>query len=351
MNIMRVYNIEFFSPDFKYRDSTQVEDFEYCFDYTDIEKSKFKITASVKPQKGDYFRARAQDVDYCGIVSDIKERKEEKTISYKPFLKYLDVDLLVSFDLSKNVEDFLKSLLDAEYVNNTDTYENIEGLTITAASATEAAYGYDLEDGIHNLYDIFLYAFEVYGVVADFKVDPAEKTITCSIGKVTQDIFTIEADLENIFSRKIIIKEAKDTVNKIYIYNEGDPTQMVTYYKGKDDTVSTSPNARVTPVIVKSVMIKVGINETFEAAALDKAMSDLKSTKYENLIEIECQEDDLLIRPHMRKIGQEADVIKNGEIYRTVLTGYQYKSGKAKLIFGTIRLELTKLLKKKWRKE
>ncbi len=351
MSIMRVYNIEIFTPDFKYRDSTQVEDFEYAFDYMDIEKGKFKIPAFVKLQKGDYFRAQAQDVDFCGIVTDIKELKDEKTISYKPFLKYLDVDLLVTFDSSKSVEDFLKSLLDAEYVNNTDTYENITGLAVEVKSTTEAVYGYDFNEGIHNLYDIFLYAFEVYGVVADFKVDPAAKAITCSIGKAVQDLFTIEADLDNVFDRKIIIKEAKDTVNKIYIYNEEDITQMATYYKGQDDLVSTSPDTRITPVIAKSVMIKIGTGETFEAAALAKAMSDLKSTKYENLIEIECQEDDLLIRPHTRYIGQEAAIIKNATSYSTVLTGYQYKSGRVKLIFGTIRLELTKILKKKWRKE
>lgn len=349
MSIMRVYNIEIFTPDFKYRDSTQVEDFEYSFDYMDIEKSKFKIPAYVKLQKGDYFRV--QDVDFCGIVTDIKERKDEKTISYKPFLKYLDVDLLVTFDSSKSVEDFLKSILDAEYVNNTDTYENIAGLTVEAKTTTAAVYGYDFNDGIHNLYDIFLYAFEVYGVVADFKVNPAEKSITCSIGKAAQELFTVEADLDNIFDRKIIIKEAKDTVNKIYIYNEEDLTQLATYYKGQDDMVSTSPDTRITPVIVKSEMIKIGTDETFEAAALAKAMSDLKSTKFENLIEIECQEDDLLIRPHTRYIGQEAAIIKNATSYSTVLTGYRYKSGKVTLIFGTIRLELTKILKKKWRKE
>lgn len=351
MNIMRVYNIEFFSPDFKYRAATQVEDFEYSFDYMDIEKSKFKIPASVKPQKGDYFRAQTQDADFCGIVTDIKERKDEKAISYKSFLKYLDVDLMVAFDTSISVEEYLKSLVDAEYVNNTDAYENILGLTVETKSTTEAAYGYDFNDGIHNIYDIFLYAFEVYGVVIDFKVDPAAKVIICSIGKLTQDLFTIEADLDNVFNRKIITKEAKDTVNKIYIYNEEDITQMTTYYKGQDDTVSISPDTRITPVMVKSVMIKVGRNETFEAAALAKAMSDLKATKYENLIEIECQEDDLLIRPHTRYIGQEAVIIKNETSYSTILTGYQYKSGKAKLIFGTIRLELTKILKKKWRKE
>ncbi|MDE6687121.1 MAG: hypothetical protein K2K17_07385 [Lachnospiraceae bacterium] len=347
---MRVYNIEFFTQHFEYRDSIQAEQFDFSFDYMDIAKSKFKMPAFVKMQKGDYFRAQASDVEFSGIVTDIKERKDEKTVSFKPFLKYLDVDIMIAFDTSQSVEAFLKELLDAEYVNNTDTYENIAGLTVGTKSTTAAVYGYDFCDGIHNLYDIFLYAFEVYGVVADFKMNPATRSIICSIGKVGEELFTIEADLDNVFDRKIIIKEAKDTVNKIYIYNEEDYAQTVTYYKGQDDTVSTLPETRITPVIVKSVIIKVGVNETFKEKALAKAMSDLKATKYENLIEIECEEDDLLVRPHTRKIGQAANIIKNETSYSTVLTGYQYKSGRVTLIFGTIRLELTKLLKKKWRK-
>ncbi len=348
---MRVYNIEFFTMDWEYRDSMQVEDFEYAFDYMDIAKSKFKIPVETKVKKGDYFRVQTYDVEFCGIVTEIKERKDEKTVFYKSFMKYLDVDLLVTFDALKSVETFLKELLDAEYVKNEDTCENITGLTVVAKSTTAAAYGYDFSDGIHNLYDIFLYAFEVYGVVANFKADPASKTIICSIGRTTQALFTVEADLDNVFDRQITIKEAKDTANKIYIYNEADLTQKATYYKSQDDVVSMSPDTRIVPVIVKSVTIKIGTNETFEEKALAKAMSDLKAAKYENLIEIECQEDDLLIRPHMRDIGQAANIIKNATSYSTVLTGYQYTSGKAKLIFGTIRLELTKILKKKWRKE
>lgn len=266
-------------------------------------------------------------------------------------MKYLDIDLMITFDRSKSVEDFLKSIIDAKYINNADTYENITGITVEVKTTTDAMYGYDFNDGINNLFDVVLHAFEVYGVVIDFKIDPAAKTIICSIGKVVQPLFTIEADLDNVFSRNIVIKEAKDTANKIHIYNEADMAQAITYYKGQDDTVSTSPTTRIVPVITKSVMIAVGTNESFEEKALTKAISDLKASKYENLIEIECEEDDLLIRPHTRAIGQAANIIKGETCYSSVLTGYQYHSGKVKLIFGRIRLELTKILKKKWRKE
>lgn len=351
MNTMRVYNIEFFTTDITYRDSIQIEDLEYSFDYMDIVKSKFKIPADIQVQKGDYFRAQGNDVDFCGIITDIKEQRDGKTVSFKPLMKYLDIDVMIKFDRSKSVEEFLKAQLDAVYVSNEDTYENITGLSLVVKSATEATYGYDFNDGINNLYDVFLHAFEVYDVVVDFKIDPASKTIICSIGKASQQPFTIEADLDNVFSRKIVIKEAKETANKIRIYNEADMTQMITYYKAQDDAVSTSPDTRIVPVIAKSVTIAVGTNETFEEKALEKAMSELKAAKYENLIEIECEEDDMLIRPHKRTIGQPTNIIKGKSVYSTVLTGYQYKPGKVKLVFGTIRLELTKILKKKWRKE
>ena len=348
---MRVFNIEFFTQKFKYVDSVQMEGLEYTFDYMDIAKNKIKISADKKVNKGDYIRAQANDIEICGIVTDIKEKSEYKIIYFKSFMKYLDVDLLIPFDKTMPVEEFLKQIIENEYVNNTDSEENITGLTVKTTSDTEPACGYDFMDGINNMYDIFMYAFEVYEVKVNFRINPAEKSIECSIGKATKETFTIEADLDNLFDRKIVIKETKDSANKIYIYNEEDMTQAITYYKDQDDIVSTEPVSRVLPVIVKSVTIKLGKDESFEERAMAKAMSDLTATKYENLIEIECQEDDMLIRPYSREIGQEANIIKNGIMYNTVLTGYVYSEGMVKLIFGSIRLELTKILKKRWRKQ
>ncbi len=64
-----------------------------------------------------------------------------------------------------------------------------------------------------------------------------------------------------------------------------------------------------------------------------------------NLIELTVMHDDSLINPLELGFGQEAQIIHDGHIYSTVLTGRDINKGKVVLTFGRIRLELTKKLK------
>lgn len=68
-------------------------------------------------------------------------------------------------------------------------------------------------------------------------------------------------------------------------------------------------------------------------------------SKYQNLIEVSTLVEDNLIKPLEMEIGQIVNVIHDGKAYNSILTGRQMRGGKIKLIFGTIRLELTKILR------
>ena len=84
--------------------------------------------------------------------------------------------------------------------------------------------------------------------------------------------------------------------------------------------------------------------ELFEDKAYSKALSTFSKNKYDNLIEIEVAVDDSRVQPLDLKIGQQTTIIADGVAYQTVLSGREiYQT--ATLIFGTIRLELTKMLK------
>lgn len=72
-----------------------------------------------------------------------------------------------------------------------------------------------------------------------------------------------------------------------------------------------------------------------------------KASKYSNNIEIVVKQDDSMIKPMEMKIGQVVNIIHDGVSYNSILTGKEIKGGLVKLIFGTIRLELTKILNMK----
>lgn len=68
-------------------------------------------------------------------------------------------------------------------------------------------------------------------------------------------------------------------------------------------------------------------------------------SKYKNLIEFTVLADDALLKPKEMQEGQVVDVIHKGNIYNSILTGWKVSKGLIKLTFGTIRLELTKILR------
>ena len=69
------------------------------------------------------------------------------------------------------------------------------------------------------------------------------------------------------------------------------------------------------------------------------------SIEYNNLIELEMLNDDSLVNPYNLEVGQVVNVISDGASYNSILTGRKIGQTTT-LIFGTVRLDLTKRLKR-----
>lgn len=134
------------------------------------------------------------------------------------------------------------------------------------------------------------------------------------------------------------------------VYNELNEAEYETFYLQTDGAITNTPavSKRVTPVIFTNIFIKHENDdkETFHDSAYDKAFNKLSAEKYDNLIEIECEINDWLIDPLNLSIGQDTVIIRDGVSYSTMLTGFAIKDT-VKLMFGTVRLELTKKLNRR----
>lgn len=82
----------------------------------------------------------------------------------------------------------------------------------------------------------------------------------------------------------------------------------------------------------------------FLEKAYEKAYQTFSKNKYDNLIELEVAIDDELINPMSLKVGQVVNIVSEGVSYTSILSGREIEDTTT-LIFGTIRLELTKTLK------
>ena len=346
---MKVYKIEIFTPELQYRSSCQIRKVEYSYDYLDIEKNKILIPEIIA-EKYDYIRIKRGTEEYCGIISDVIVKKGKYEITYKPFERLWDIDIYMNPDDVEGytIENILRKYISAVYENNADALENIVGLSIQITSATNGKLFF--EQGINNLYEMVIGAFTSYGVACSFSINPQKKRIQLHIGKCMKKAFVIEADRANVIEKEIVIKESDESVNKLIVYNQEDYEQSATFYKNTAGEVTLENGKRIIPVVTKSVTVKVPNEKTFDEVALTKAQQVLKPLQYDNLIEIKILKNDLLVRPTERVIGQEATILSNGVAYSTILTGIVMDEY-CTLVFGAIRLELTKIIKRRWRNE
>lgn len=350
---MRAYNVEIFDSAMAYKDHTLVGECKYKYDYLDPEKNIIDVLKTVNVEKNDYIRITRGTSKYFGIVTKVVEKSEGlNTITYQDFSTLFDVDVFV--ELSEigagTLEDFIADNISECFITAMDTEQIIAGLSVTAETSTPTwtlDTGADADDtyAILNLFDdIIVPAFEKYSIVVQIEANVQAGTIELTITKNTAATATIEADLNNIVSKEITIKSVKKEVNKLVIYNKDDTTESVTYYLHNDGTYDTTDNDRVTPVRYSIVTVSVSADSTFAETAADKASNTFGRNRYENLIKLEMLNDDSLILPQDLQIGQVVSVISNGTSYSSVLTGKEIKDTTT-LIFGTIRLELTKILK------
>lgn len=352
---MRPYNVDFFDRDWTYVHHTAVDTVKYSEDYLSPDTNQITILSTPDVTLNQYILIRRGDEEYFGVVSAVTEDKKNLLkVSYKPFLSLFDTQIMFDTDEQGegNLEDKLAEIITDDWISNSDTEQNITGLTVTASSST-ADWGFNLKSDVKDMHHCavnFLKTFiirslSLYGVRISVTPDPQAKTISLDIGTVTANEKYIEAGLPNIISKNIVIKRTKDLTNKLTVYNEEDYSQTRVYYLHPDGTYNMTNEDRVLPVvheIAQTAPERNGdtIKKSFARMANMEA-ADCFARKYDNLIELKMMNGDSLIRPEEVEIGQLVQVIYEGESYASMLTGKKIDDTTT-LVFGTIRLDLTK---------
>ncbi|MBR2894240.1 MAG: hypothetical protein IKC03_01100 [Oscillospiraceae bacterium] len=353
---MRPYNVEIFTPAFELVGNTNVNEVTYKEDYLTSDENSITVLALPGIQKQDYIRISRGAEEYAGVITEIgygtDKSKQLQTISFKPLVELLNTDILFDTDLqgSGTMEEFIRDRIREMYIDNTDALQNITGLSLSTVSGTE---GWSLhitpaESGGHynivNLMDsVIIPAMQKYGILVKAKLDVQTKQIHMSIGKTASGVVVIESDLPNIIKKNVTIKQVSADVNKLVLYNGADYTQTRTYYLHPDLSYDTKDTDRITPVVCE--LQTISGEENFESAAITAAHNKFSSLAFSNLIELTMANGDTLVKPEEMEFGQEVDIISDGEMYRSILTGRE-RGKTTKLIFGTVRLDLTKILRR-----
>lgn len=352
---MRAYNVEFFTPDFSFIGNRLIGYHSNNEDYLSIDKNTITIESLSGVEVGAYIHIWCDDYNCQGIVTAVADKEKGMSqITYKPYTSILSEYVL--FDTTKqgtcSLEQYIADLITALHISNADTEQNITGLSVNVTSNTtswdlglEPASDYTDYAVVKDFYkSVIVPALQSYGIVVIPEVDYQNQSIVFNIGTNTDTAVTIEADLENVISKSVTIKKTSNSKNKLTVYNSADFTEHVTYYLHSDLSYDTTNDDRLTPVVEEIKLGTASTSVTFAEKAASIAESTFGSIKYNNLIEIEIANDDSLINPNDLSIGQSVTVISDGVSYSTIYTGRE-RSKTTKLLFGTVRLSLTKILR------
>jgi len=358
---MTPFNVEIFDQSLALRHHTNVNAAPYSEDYLVPKASTVSVPYSPDISKGDYIRIYRDDLDYFGRIKSVTDEKRNNTlltVEYEPFTSLFSNEVLFDTALqsgTQSLEQTIAQIITANWISNSDVRQNVPGLRVVTTSATTGWTFYLTPSSktttrtILNLYDqIIVPALTKYKVSLYVVPDFTARTITVRIGAVSEAPYYIEADLPSVIVKNIVLGETSEDVNKLIVYNNDDLQTTIIYYKHPDRSYDTSDTDRITPVIYSIATVTPSEDEPFIDGAKLAADRQFDQASYNNLIELTILGDDPLIRPEQLRIGREVYIISEGVIYTSMLTGREVGQT-TKLIFGTIRLDLTTLIKERFK--
>lgn len=360
---MQPYNIEIFDRNFDIKQHYNTENVSYTFDYLDIVENTTLVPYSKEVERGQYIRLTNGENTYFGVISGIDVGSEVEGFSeirYKPFMSIFDTDVMFDTNWQPQagagstltMEEVIVKLITDYWIANTDDDANIPGLEAEEISTTPD-WGLHLTSDVKDLHktivnfntSIISRALTKYQIGVYVEPDMNSKAIRIQVGRKETAVFKIEADLQSVLDRKIVLNSTTTDTNKLVIYDSADLETHVIYYKHTDGTHDMTDADRIIPVIQSIQSVNTSQDTTFAQAAQEAADKTFDTDTYNNLIEIEVKSDDQNVTPGEMGIGRLVEVITQGAIYPSIMTGY-VKGNTTRLIFGTIRVEASKKLKR-----
>lgn len=357
---MKPYNVEIFTPAFRMVGNTNIDSVTYKEDYLSGDENTITILPVKGVSKQDYIRISRGEEEYAGVITEITygtdKSKNLMQISYKPLMELFDTDIL--FDVSEqgkgSLEDYICRKISEMFIENEDAEQNIPGLSVETASSTTDWYFHitPAQAGGHfhivNLMDsIIIPALSKYSIVVKAGLDIQNRAIRVCVGRAGMGVVTIEADLPNIIKKSLTIKSVSADVNKLVLYDAASDyaDKRVYFLHASDLGYDTFDRDRITPVVCEMKAVEHDENSSFESAAMNEAHNRFASLSYSNLIELTMLNGDSLVRPDEMSFGQVVRILSDKAVYTSILTGKE-RGTNTKLIFGTVRLDLTKILRK-----
>ena len=335
-----LYKLEIFARDFAFRAFSPIVLPDIDFDYL-APGNTMVYPRRITAEKGDY--AQITDANgnqtYSAIVDNVEYDEQQTRVTLKSLLSIFNAAVYLD-STAQTIEQLIADLIVSNFKSSSDPLQNIAGLTVATTSETIGSI--DTAEGVGNLYDILTTALSSYGVAVNMDFQPQKKQLSCTIGTVPGTV-TVEAELRDVLQTCIVLGDSYGQTNKVTVRDKLVPDRSVTYYLHTDGTVSSENRDRIYPVFFTCALIQAQDEETFAQQAQSSAYNLLSRQKYDNMIELTAANDSRVL-PMNLQIGAPATVLHGGRSYRSILTGYVRREKTTTLVFGIVRIDLTKKL-------
>lgn len=367
---MQVYNVEVFHRDFSFVHNYTVEDITYKYDYLTPVENEVMMSYNANVKMGDYIVLQSEERRYEGVISSIKIiNKDYMTVGYYQLNKLFEFPVYVDRryqqgDIcagTKSIESIIydaikDAFIDGKcqadgggYISGTDDLQKIPGLALTKTTDTMVwnvglstdTYHFNVDIWKGDIFDLISRALKGCSVGVITKLDIQAQKVYCSIGVLNSTPTTIETDLPQILAKNIVENDTTMMCNKFVLNmpsESGYPPKV--YYRHSDGTWDMTDSDRLTPVIVD---YGEPASDIYEGDTVEtRLFNQYGALNYVNLIELTTPMD-----VYGLEFGDIANVIVGNNTYVSMLTGYEIHGDIIKYIFGMLRLDLTKILKRR----
>lgn len=370
---MQVFNVEIFDRNFNFIHNYTVENIVYKFDYLTPVENEVTISNNSALAIGQYIVLTSVDTRFEGVISSLQIINENYIrVGYYPLNSLFNMDIFIDNRLqqggenqgTKSIESIIYDNLNNLFINGysiavpyywtsgQDDLQKIPGLTLTKTTdtmlwmigLTDAEYGgafggNNVQLNIYN--DLIPAALKGCSVGVITRLDVEAKKVYCTIGVLNSTTQKIEADLPQILTKNIVENDTSLMCNK-YVFCWPSETGLAptVYYRHSDGTWNTTNTDRITPVITT---IETAYSDMYEGDSIPvRLFKKYGALKYVNLIELTT-----INNVYDLEFGDIAQIICGNSQYESMLTGYEINANTIKYIFGMIRLDLTKILKRR----
>ena len=378
---MQPFNVEIFDRDFNFIHNYTVEDIEYHEDYLTLPETVVFMSYNENVKRGNYIRAYNDEERYEGIITSVTASAKYDgfmNVGFKSLIALFRATFVMrvaeisQYATNNSLEKLIYDYVRKYYVlgdmpDGHDDEMQVPGLSLTIISNTynwniglvaDMEYDYDGSTNVSLIDSLIIPAMEMYkiGLYVDF--DFQAKAISIEIGIKNSTPITVEANLPNILNVDYNAKDNRDDVNTVCVMcGTGDwnvdPQFAIEYYKNTHGVWSGDPTDRILPPIYSEMVYNEpvatynpnGAIMTGGQDVLQMLVQNFGGTQDDNNIEITVKNDDPLA--YTFALGDTAKIILNDTEYISIYTGKDRKNGATTLIFGTIRMDLTKILKRR----